>query len=55
MKDRHSGAVVGINASTQVAEFQTTRDGVFDELFFTAQYSDIKRRHLWKGLPPHGA
>jgi hypothetical protein len=40
------GAVVGIDASAQVAESQTTRDGVFDALFHTAQYSDIKRQRL---------
>jgi hypothetical protein len=40
------GAVVAVDASAQVAEFQTTRDGAFDALFYTAQYSDIRRRHL---------
>jgi hypothetical protein len=39
------GAVVGIEATTEVAEFQTTRDGAYDALFYTAQYSDIRRRH----------
>lgn len=40
------GAVVGVDASTQLAEFQTTRDGAFDALFYTAQYSDIRRQRL---------
>ena len=42
------GAVVAVDASTQVAEFQPTRDGAFDALFYIAQYSDIRRRHLRK-------
>lgn len=42
------GAVVGLDASTQVAEFQVTRDGAMDALFYTAQYSDIRRRALRK-------
>jgi hypothetical protein len=40
------GAVVGVDASTQLAEFQTSRDGAFEALFYTAQYSDIRRRAL---------
>ncbi len=40
------GAVVGVDASTQLAEFQTTREGACDALFYTAQYSDIRRRRL---------
>jgi hypothetical protein len=40
------GAVVEIDATTQVAEFQPTRDGAYDALFYTAQYSDIRRRRL---------
>jgi hypothetical protein len=30
------GAVVGIDATTQIAEVQTARDGAFDALFYTA-------------------
>lgn len=48
------GAVVGIEASTQVAEFQTTRDGAFDALFYTAQYSDIRRQRLRREDRPEG-
>ena len=40
------GAVVGIDATMQVAEFQNTREGAYDALFYTAQYSDIRRRRL---------
>jgi hypothetical protein len=40
------GAVVDIDATTQIAEFQTTRDGAYEALFYTAQYSDIRRRRL---------
>src|SRR3954466_929324 len=32
------GAVVDIDATTQIAEFQTTRDGAYEALFYTAQY-----------------
>ena len=46
------GAVVAVDASTQVAEFQATREGAFDALFYTAQYSDIRRRHLRTQVPP---
>jgi hypothetical protein len=42
------GAVVAVDASTQVAEFQPTRDGAFEALFYTAEYSDIRRRHVRK-------
>jgi hypothetical protein len=40
------GAVVDIDATTQIAEFQTTRDRAYEALFYTAQYSDIRRRRL---------
>lgn len=45
------GAVVGIDASSQVAEFHATRDGAFDALFYIAQYSDVRRRRLRKESP----
>jgi hypothetical protein len=46
------GAVVAVDASTQVAEFPATRDGACEALFYTAQYSDIRRRHLRKRASP---
>ncbi|RDH79553.1 hypothetical protein DVS77_04845 [Mycolicibacterium moriokaense] len=45
------GAVVDVDASTQLAEFQITREGAYDALFYTAQYSDIRRRRLGKDRP----
>jgi hypothetical protein len=46
------GAVVAVGASTHVEDFQATREGAFDALFYTAQYSDISRRHLRTQVPP---
>ena len=40
------GAVVDVHATTQVAEYHPTRDGAYDALAYTADYSDIKRRRL---------
>ena len=46
------GAVVDVDATTQLAEFPATWDGAFEALFYTAQYSDIRRRRLRKDVPP---